>query len=40
IFGEDIKIPYNSLEVLLFEYNTAIIQKKSETSIFSKLGYL
>jgi len=40
IFGETIKIPYNSLEVLLFEYNTAIIQKKSETSIFSKLGYL
>jgi Zn-dependent protease with chaperone function len=40
IFGEDIKIPYNSLEVLLFQFNTAIIQKKSETSLFSKLGYL
>ncbi|GAH05642.1 unnamed protein product, partial [marine sediment metagenome] len=40
IFGEAIKIPYNSLEVLAFQYNTATIQKKSETSMFSKLGYL
>ena len=40
IFGEAIKIPYNSLEVLAFQHNTAIIQKKSETSMFSKLGYL
>jgi hypothetical protein len=40
IFGEDIKIPYKSLEVIMFEYNTAIIQKKAETSIFSKIGYL
>ena len=40
IFGEVIKIPYNSLEGLYFKYNTAIIQIKAETSIFSKLGYL
>jgi len=40
IFAEAIKIPYHSLEVLSFQYNTALIQKKSETSIFSKLGYL
>jgi len=40
IFGEAIKIPYNSLEGLSFKYNTALIQKKSETSIFSKIGYV
>ena len=40
IFGKDIKIPYKSLEALSFEYITGNIQKKSETSIFSKLGYI
>ena len=40
IFGEIINIPYNSLEGLSFKYNTALIQKKSETSIFSKIGYI
>jgi len=39
IFGKDIKIPYKSLESLSFEYNTGVIQRKSETSIASKLGY-
>ena len=40
IFGKDIQIPYKSLEALSFEYITGNVQKKSETSIFSKLGYI
>ncbi|MFX0075258.1 MAG: M48 family metalloprotease [Candidatus Hermodarchaeota archaeon] len=40
IFGEKQNIPYRSLEAISFEYITGKIQKKSETSIFSKLGYL
>jgi len=39
IFGKQIKIPYKSLESLSFDYVTAVIQRKSETSIVSKLGY-
>jgi len=39
IFGKEIKIPYKSLELLTFDYRTAIIQKKSEISLVSKLGY-
>jgi len=40
IFGKDIKIPYKSLEGLSFENDTAYIQRKAETSLFSKLGYI
>jgi len=40
IFGKDQEIPYKSLEALSFEYITGYIQKKSETSMFSKLGYI
>ncbi|MFX0011057.1 MAG: M48 family metalloprotease, partial [Candidatus Hermodarchaeota archaeon] len=40
IFGETQKIPYKSLETISFEYVTGKIQKKSESSVFSKLGYL
>jgi len=39
IFGKNVKIPYNSLEIISFEYKTAMIQKKSETSFASKIGY-
>ncbi|TFG02727.1 MAG: hypothetical protein EU539_12850 [Promethearchaeota archaeon] len=39
IFGKKITIPYSSLEVIMFESNTAMIQLKSETSMFSRLGY-
>jgi Zn-dependent protease with chaperone function len=39
IFGENQEIQYKSLEAISFEYLTGKIQKKSETSIFSKLGY-
>jgi Zn-dependent protease with chaperone function len=39
IFGKEKKLLYSSLEIITFEYNTAIIQKKSETSMSSKLGY-
>ena len=40
IFGKDVKIPYKSLEGLSFENDTAYIQRKAETSLFSKLGYI
>ena len=40
IFGEKQEIPYKSLEAISFEFVTGKIQKKSETSIFSKLGYI
>ncbi|MHA1509189.1 MAG: hypothetical protein ACTSO6_10855 [Promethearchaeota archaeon] len=40
IFGKDVKIPYKSLEGLSFESDTAYIQRKAETSFFSKLGYI
>ncbi|MHA1146932.1 MAG: M48 family metalloprotease [Promethearchaeota archaeon] len=39
IFGNRISIPYKTLEIISFEYPTALIQKKSETSFASKLGY-
>jgi hypothetical protein len=40
IFGKDVKIPYKSLEGLSFESENPFIQKKTETSWFSKLGYI
>ncbi|NVM46306.1 MAG: M48 family metalloprotease [Candidatus Lokiarchaeota archaeon] len=40
IFGKNQDIPYKSLEALSFEHITGVIQKKSEVSIFSKLGYV
>ncbi len=39
IFGKNIKIPYNKVELISFEYNTAMIQLKSSTSFSSRLGY-
>ena len=39
IFGKEKRIEYNSLELITFEYNTAMMQLKSETSMFSRLGY-
>ncbi len=39
IFGKEIDIEYNSLELITFEYDTAMMQLKSETSMFSRLGY-
>ncbi len=40
IFGKDVKITYKSLEGLSFETDTAYIQRKAETSLISKLGYI
>ena len=40
IFGKDVKIPYKSLEGLSFENDTAYIQRKAETSLISKFGYI
>lgn len=39
IFGNEIQIPYNKLELIYFEYNSAMIQEKSSTSFSSRLGY-
>ncbi len=39
IFGKEIKIPYNKLEIINFEYNSALIQVKSATSFTSRIGY-
>jgi hypothetical protein len=39
IFNNIVKIAYNTLEMISFEYKTVSLQKKAETSYFSKLGY-
>jgi len=39
IFGKVVTLPFNSIELITFNYDTGMIQKKSETSWFSKLGY-
>ncbi|MFX1591528.1 MAG: M48 family metalloprotease [Promethearchaeota archaeon] len=39
IFGKKIKIRYKELELINFEYKSAIIQLKSETSLTSRLGF-
>ena len=39
IFGKEINIPYKLLELITFKWDTAMIQKKSETSMFSRLGF-
>jgi hypothetical protein len=39
IFGRTIDIPYRLVESISFDYKTAVIQLKKETSLFSKLGY-
>jgi len=32
-------VPFNQIEMIYFEYNTALIQLKSETSVSSRLGF-
>ena len=39
IFGKEIKIPYEKIELIEFEYKTGLIQLKSETSLSSRLGF-
>ena len=39
IFGKDILIPYKEIEIIIFEYSSAIIQLKSETSLTSRWGF-
>ncbi|MFX0034948.1 MAG: M48 family metalloprotease [Candidatus Hermodarchaeota archaeon] len=39
IFGRKIRIPYNKLELISFEYYGAMIQLKASTSFSSRLGY-
>ncbi len=40
IFGQIIQLPSKKVEAISFKEDTAFIQKKSDTSIFSKIGYL
>lgn len=39
IFNKEVRIPYKSLELINFEYDSAMIQTKSSTSFTSRLGY-
>jgi len=39
IFGQKLTIPYKSIEIISFEFETAFIQRKKDTSFFSKFGY-
>lgn len=39
IFGENVQIPYKKIEVVLFDYDSAMILLKEKTSLFSKFGY-
>ncbi len=39
IFGKDIRIPYKTIDLINFEYSSAMIQIKSSTSVSSRLGY-
>jgi Zn-dependent protease with chaperone function len=39
IFGKNLTVPYNKIESISFEYSSAMIQKKSATSLSSRLGY-
>ena len=39
IFGKEIRIPYGTIESISFEYDSAMIQLKSLTSLSSRLGY-
>ena len=39
IFGDEVTIPYKVVELITFDSSSAMIQKKSETSLFSRFGY-
>ncbi|MFX1412058.1 MAG: M48 family metallopeptidase, partial [Promethearchaeota archaeon] len=39
IFGKEIKVPYETMELINFEYSSVMIQIKSSTSFSSRLGY-
>jgi hypothetical protein len=39
IFGKQVQIPYKELDVITFEYNSALVQLKSETSLVSRLVF-
>ena len=39
IFGKEQKITYKTIELISFEHETVVIQKKSETTLFNRLGY-
>jgi Zn-dependent protease with chaperone function len=39
IFDKTVEIPFDIIELIMFEFNSAMIQVKSETSFTSRLGY-
>ncbi|MFW9949266.1 MAG: M48 family metalloprotease, partial [Candidatus Thorarchaeota archaeon] len=39
IFDKHIKIQYNTIELIYFEYKTISLQNKNDTSVFTKIGY-
>ena len=39
IFGQNLVVPYKYVEAISFDYETAFIQRKKDTSFFSKIGY-
>jgi Zn-dependent protease with chaperone function len=39
VFGREIEIPYEEIELIHFEFKTGVIQLKSETSSTSRLGF-
>jgi hypothetical protein len=39
LFGKEQNISYDSLELITFEFKTAVMQLKSETSMFTRISY-
>jgi len=39
IFGKVVNVSFKTIESINFDYNSALIQTKSATSLFSRLGY-
>lgn len=39
IFGKEKILTYKTVELISFEHDTTLIQKKSDTTLFSRLGY-
>ena len=39
IFGKETLIPYKEIEIIIFDFSSAVFQLKSETSLTSRLGF-
>ena len=38
-FGKEIELPYKTIELISFEHDSVVMQRKSDTTFFSGLGY-